>query len=134
LEGHKDKNHRKGKKKSFPTGTVTAQMMNLVMLAKKLMVTQELTMYEMDKGIKPQENGQWNCSLKWWKENHIRFPNIWLLAQQILPIPATSAPVERVFNAASNIISKKHARLNPDTVGLLMLLRGKSGAISWAAC
>jgi hypothetical protein len=27
------------------------------------MVTQELTMYEMDKGIKLQENGQWNCPL-----------------------------------------------------------------------
>jgi hypothetical protein len=76
-----------------------------------LMVTQEITMYEMDKGIKPQENGQWNCPLKWWKENHVIFPNIWLLAQRIFSIPATSSPAEQVFSAASSIISKKTSKI-----------------------
>jgi hypothetical protein len=56
------------------------------------MVTQELTMYEMDKGIKLQDNGQWNRPLKWWKENHVQFPYIWLLAQQILSIPSHFSP------------------------------------------
>jgi hypothetical protein len=54
-------------------------------------------MYEMDEGIKPQENGQWNCPLKWWKENHMKFPYIWLLAQ---------LPSRMSFSAASNIIRK----------------------------
>jgi hypothetical protein len=67
------------------------------------------------------------------EENHVRFPYIWLLAKRILSIPATSAPAERVFSAASNIISKKHARLNPDTAGLLMFLRGNSSIVSWDA-
>jgi hypothetical protein len=69
----------------------------------------------------------------WWKENHARFPYIWLLAQRILSIPATSAPAEQVFSATSNIISKICARLNPDTAGLLMFLCGNSSAVSWDA-
>jgi hypothetical protein len=40
-----------------------------------------------------------------------KFPNIWLLAQHILSIPAISAPSEKVFIAASNITDKTRAHI-----------------------
>ncbi len=46
------------------------------------------------------------------------------MAEQILAIPATSAPVERVFSSAANIVNKKRVRLKPENVDLLVFLRG----------
>jgi hypothetical protein len=48
-----------------------------------------------------------------------------------LAIPATSAPSERVFSVAGNIVNKKRVRLKPDTVDLLIFLRGNKGFVTW---
>jgi len=45
------------------------------------------------------------CSLQWWSVNSTKYPDIWNLTEKILHIAATSAPAERVFSAASNIIN-----------------------------
>jgi len=42
-----------------------------------------------------------------WPTHHSMYPNVWKLAQCILSIPTTSAPAERVFTAAANIMNKK---------------------------
>jgi hypothetical protein len=65
---------------------------------------------------------KYNCPLVWWSENATNYPDIWKLAVRILHIPATSAPAERVFSVASNVISKKRASLTPDNANLLIFL------------
>ncbi|ELT95740.1 hypothetical protein CAPTEDRAFT_140410 [Capitella teleta] len=50
------------------------------------------------------------------------FPRIALLAKKYLAIPATSAPSERVFSTAGNIVTPKRSRLNPEKVNMLVFL------------
>jgi len=38
------------------------------------------------------------------------------MARRYLAIPATSAPVERVFSIGENIVTESQNRLNPKTV------------------
>jgi len=45
------------------------------------------------------------------------------MARRYLVIPATSAPVKRVFSISSNIITKNRNRLEPDTVKRIVLLK-----------
>jgi len=53
-----------------------------------------------------QDNG-YNNPLGWWRIHAEKYPNIWIIARCVLAIPATSAPLERVFSAAANIVNKK---------------------------
>ena len=45
------------------------------------------------------------------------------MARRYLAIPATSAPVERVFSISGNIIIKNRNRLEPNTVKRIVLLK-----------
>ena len=45
------------------------------------------------------------------------------MARRYLAIPATSASIERIFSISSNIITKSRNRLEPDTVGQIVLLK-----------
>ena len=66
--------------------------------------------------------GKYNCPLLWWSEHSTMYPDICKLAERILHIPATSAPAERVFSVASNVINNKRARLAPDNANVLIFL------------
>ena len=57
--------------------------------------------------------------LSWWKANTAHYPTISDLANQLLCIPATSIPTERVFLAADYIVSKLRAGLSPENVDAL---------------
>ena len=78
-----------------------------------------------------KEDGSYACPLVWWQLHHSKFPSIWKLAIHILAIPATTAPAERVFSAAANVINKKRVRLKPETVDLLIFLRGDKKVVRW---
>ena len=58
-------------------------------------------------------------SLSWWKANTAHYPTISDLANQLLCIPATSIPTERVFSAAGYVVSKLRAGLSPENVDAL---------------
>jgi len=45
------------------------------------------------------------------------------MARRYLAIPATSAPVERVFSIRGNIVTKSRNRLDPETVKKTVLLK-----------
>lgn len=95
-------------------------------------VSLEISVYEVDAGCRlHDEDNNFCCPLDWWKVNHVKYPRIWLLAKRILDIPATSAPSERVFSMASNIIDKKRARLSPGNAEILMFLRGNKSLVNW---
>ena len=91
----------------------------------------ELRKYQQAKGIKLETDGVYNCPLSWWKLNHTDYPHVWKLAQRILAIPSTSAPSERVFSSAANIVNKKRVSLKPDNVDLLVFLRGNKDFVKW---
>jgi len=67
-------------------------------------------------------DGKYNCPWLWCSEHSKVYPDIWKLVERILHIPATSAPAERVFSVASNVISKKRANLAPDNANVLVFL------------
>jgi len=48
------------------------------------------------------------------------------MARRFLAIPATSAPIERVFSIGGNIITKSCNRLSPETVKKSVLLKSWS--------
>ena len=94
----------------------------------------EVAMYKVDKRcLMHNENGNYFDPLEWWQNNRAKFPNVWKLAERILSIPATSAPAERVFSAAANIIDKKRARITADNAEILMFLRGNKSLVNWNA-
>jgi len=92
----------------------------------------EITAYKADKGqpMFGKDDGFYN-PLEWWRIHFCKYPNIWKLASCILAIPATSAPSERVFSAATNIVNKKRVRLKPETLDLLIFLRGNKDFVQW---
>jgi len=45
------------------------------------------------------------------------------MARRYLAIPATSAPVERVFSIGGNIVTESRNRLDPKTVKKTVLLK-----------
>ncbi|XP_066567854.1 E3 SUMO-protein ligase ZBED1 isoform X3 [Amia ocellicauda] len=60
--------------------------------------------------------------LKWWKNNEDRYPKLARLAKEILCIPATSTPAERIFSKAGYIINKTRCSLLPQNVDKLIFL------------
>ena len=59
------------------------------------LATWGLERYKRDKGLQLKDDGgAYNCPLIWWKENCCQYPFIWMLAEQILNIPASLAPSE----------------------------------------
>ncbi len=94
-------------------------------------VSNEIQKYQSDKGLGLQKDGGYNCPLEWWRVHCSDYPHIWKVAERILAIPATSAPSERVFSAAANIVDKKRVRLKPEKVDILVFLRGNKDFVDW---
>ena len=69
--------------------------------------------------------------LKYWKENGHRFSRLAWLACRVLAIPASSAPVERVFSVAGKIFHPERCALVNERFEDLMVIRCNSKA-DWA--
>jgi len=61
-------------------------------------------------------------ALEWWKNNHERFPLIAKVARQLLCVPATSVPSERIFSTAGLIVSNLRSSLKPENTDMLIFL------------
>ncbi|KAI2661217.1 Zinc finger BED domain-containing protein 4 [Labeo rohita] len=66
--------------------------------------------------------------LVYWKENQSRFPTLAQRACKYLAIPASSAPVERIFSVAGKIFRPERCRLNDKTFEELLRIRCNSVA------
>ena len=60
---------------------------------------------------------------KFWKEHAILYPELSILAFQVLWVPATSAPVERVFSQSGLLFRPHPARLSFDLLSMLVCLK-----------
>jgi len=61
-------------------------------------------------------------TLQWWAANAYLYPATAAVAKQFLSIPATSAQSQRQFSAAGRLITKLHARLDPEQADTLIFL------------
>ena len=101
-------------------------------LSLEVRVSREVELFKLCHGCSLTcTEGSYVDPLQWWKDNYKIYPNVWLVAIHILCIPATYAPAERVFSAASNLVNKKRIRLHPDSVDLLIYLRANSKFVDW---
>ncbi len=57
------------------------------------------------------------------KSKEYEFPIICQMARDYMAIPATSAPTERVFSCAGNLITKKRTRISSENVRYVLCLR-----------
>ena len=60
---------------------------------------------------------------KFWKEHAILYPELSILAFQVLCVLATSAPVERVFSQSGLLFQPHWARLSSDLSSMLVYLK-----------
>ena len=60
------------------------------------------------------EDGNYTNPLEWWAQKEKTYPVLASLAEAFLAIPATSAPLERIWSCAANMVSAKHSRLAPE--------------------
>jgi len=98
----------------------------------KAITTTELSLFQKDKGCPLcDDDGHYLCPLQWLKLNKVKYPHVWELARQILSIPSTSAPSERFFSAASNLISKKRASLSHKNADMLLFLKANFDLVTW---
>ncbi|KAF1392190.1 hypothetical protein PFLUV_G00049990 [Perca fluviatilis] len=61
--------------------------------------------------------------LEFWKRQSKAFPRLYLVAMRVLAVPATSAPVERVFSHGGLIMRPHRARLSAKTLSHLVFLK-----------
>ena len=60
--------------------------------------------------------------VKWWKENHMKYPRLSLLSKKYLSCPPSSVESERLFSVASHIFSQERNRLERPTSDKLMFI------------
>ena len=58
-----------------------------------------------------------------WQKNQLKYEIVAALARVYLPVPATSAPSERIWSRASRILSLRRARLKDDLVSSMMFVK-----------
>jgi hypothetical protein len=63
------------------------------------------------------KKNEFNDPLEWWKLHEPKFPLLAELARIYLAVQATSAASERVFSAASRIITAKQNRVDSEMAG-----------------
>ena len=83
----------------------------------KLSAREELEQYFSERPVSRKDH-----PLTWWKANGQRFHRLAKVAQDILAIPATSTPSERIFSAAGLTVTKFCTCLKPSNVDALVFL------------
>jgi len=61
--------------------------------------------------------------MDFWQKHPKIFPRLYLVSMKLLAVPATSAPVERVFSHGGLIMRPHRARLSAKTLSSLIFLK-----------
>jgi hypothetical protein len=67
--------------------------------------------------------------LEWWGTQKATYKQLSQLARAILPIPATSAPSERIFSLTGVLINAKRSSLSPSTVDKVVFVHENNGFV-----
>ena len=67
--------------------------------------------------------------LGWWKNKKFQYSALEI--RKLFCIPASSAPVERLFSSAVNIVNKKHSSLLPQNVDMLVFMNSNKHLLSY---
>lgn len=62
--------------------------------------------------------------IKWWIARKTTYPHLWRMALDLLSIPATSTPSERMFSRAGEMYSSRRSRLRGDAAQAILNLGG----------
>ena len=73
-----------------------------------------------------QDNLPCNDPLSYWKLKENEYPILAQLARKFYSVPATSAPIERVFSHAGRILTPLRSRLLPEHFETLIFLKVNS--------
>jgi hypothetical protein len=93
-------------------------------------VDSEFLLYKREHHLPLQKgDGSYNNPLDWWRLKQHQYPILSKIVSQILSIPATSAPSERVFSVAGITIAKERSRLDSANAGELDFLHDVFPAI-----
>ena len=68
----------------------------------------------------PAEPDTSKCPFEFWKANTASYARLSKLAKNYLCIPDSAVPVEHLFSAAGELVSKKRNCLKPDNVNMLL--------------
>lgn len=63
---------------------------------------------------------------KWWKDQSYNYPNLSILAKNILCHLGTSVPCERIFSSTGLVLNDRRCRLKSDKVNMLLFLHYNS--------
>ena len=72
---------------------------------------------------KKQDGGEYNDPLGWWKEEQAKYPILARLAREFLGIPETSAPSERVWSRAAQVLTHKRSKIKSELSERIMFIR-----------
>lgn len=84
------------------------QHANLFKFRQKAVET-ELDLYRKEDPCAPDAD-----SLSWWRDRRHKYPVLAFLARKYLGAPASSAPCERLFSTAGNVLTAKRSRLDDE--------------------
>jgi len=73
--------------------------------------------------IENDENDEPEDCLEFWHNRRKEIPNLFKLSMKVHSVPATSAPVERVFSHAGIIIRPHRARMADKTLSNIIFLK-----------
>ena len=101
-----------------PLGRVVPQ------LSDAEVVNKELTSYINEPRLERLNNQNMQLNpLEWWAQHEGKYPILSSLARNVLCIPATSAPTERLFSYAGLTIADNRASLLPENAAEIIYLR-----------
>uniref|UniRef100_A0A3Q1GY77 HAT C-terminal dimerisation domain-containing protein n=1 Tax=Acanthochromis polyacanthus TaxID=80966 RepID=A0A3Q1GY77_9TELE len=89
----------------------------------KINMAKERNATSIGKYFEAIQDSDTDNALVFWTKNRDRFPQLHKLALKVLTVPASSAPVERVFSRGGIIMRPHRARLGHKMLQSLMLLK-----------
>jgi len=105
-----------GRDESLETPTKRPRLSFLISSPSESTASDELEAYMREKS-QPDAD-----PLQWWKTNQARYPTIAHVARQVLAIPATSVPSERVFSKTGRLVTKLRNRISRKLVDQVIFL------------